>query len=213
MAHEGKRVKVAYVQKKDVKVAKTFLESENVLDKDFRITACACNDCQACREGWMGLPVLREETCELIQGYGEQFCRFSASYLASEQYSKSLTKFQKALLEVALAFDVKDALPSIQSLSIKTCPKKIELLGDDTNLVVAQKALSLEQDDYRVFLEHMKVDPKSFQERLWLTLAKMTNSKRVIRRSEVDPDSGIRKSGYVILWPPEMRAKQTSNGV
>jgi Met-10+ like-protein len=118
----------------------------------------------------------------------------------------------------------------IQQLSIGACPHNIEMLGDDNTLVIPRKALDDQHDDaFRNLLAGYNItndnsdsngDRSSssssegtesngssqptinkFYTELWRILGKLYNSSRVVRKGEVDPNSAVRQSGYVLLWP------------
>ena len=104
----------------------------------------------------------------------------------------------------------------IYSLSNDSCPRKLELLGDDRTLVVPKKAFRLDIDQaFRNVLEFLQTEAcnkqilchndvlekeRYFMDQFWENLAVAHGSKRVVRRGEIDPNSKIRQSGHSILW-------------
>jgi len=105
---------------------------------------------------------------------------------------------------------------NIYSLSNDSCPRKLELLGDDRTLVIPRKAFRLDIDHtFRNILEFLHTEACSkqilchnkmlekeryFMDKFWENLAVAHGSKRVVRRGEIDPNSKIRQSGHSILW-------------
>ncbi len=127
--------------------------------------------------------------------------------------------------------------PLVRGLSMQTCPRKLEIIGDDHTLVIPRWSFFIvsEKDDStkvkdtessvimkkmqqekerREFREllcqliHDEIDDGdaaivmcAIQSRLWTSLATSYNSSCIVRRGDVDPDSGIRESGHRIVWP------------
>ena len=132
----------------------------------------------------------------------------------------------------------------VRGLSIQTCPKKLETIGDDRTLVIPRwsffivsnnagssgevnattfarvKKMQQEQErlEFVELLRQLMHDEEgndrdvgsddiilaimcALQSRLWMNLATSYSSSRIVRRGDVDPDSGIRESGHRILWP------------
>ena len=133
----------------------------------------------------------------------------------------------------------------VRRLSNQTCPKKLEIMGDDRTLVVPSYSLFINNSqeggivctsirdgtttipkkgsgDFRELLnntiqqkeQQQSVDQRectkeeyimdvytAIQSQLWRTLATFYNSPRVVRRGDIDPESGVRESGHRILWP------------
>ncbi|KAL7554111.1 hypothetical protein ACHAWF_018081 [Thalassiosira exigua] len=148
---------------------------------------------------------------------------------------------------------------SVRGLSARTCPKKLEIVGDDRTLVIPRWALLVNSgrgegdcaspefaskkgsDEYRDLLlavireagrgangeDRGVSDPnrpahrvdchaaaiRNLQSRLWRDLSLLFDCPRVVRRGDVDPDSGVRESGHRILWPkPDDRPDGESTG-
>ncbi|KAL9190037.1 hypothetical protein ACHAXT_007248 [Thalassiosira profunda] len=128
----------------------------------------------------------------------------------------------------------------VRELSVRTCPKKLEVMGDDRTLVVPRQALFVsprqsfrgkeeeaqlskevgigrkgDDAEFRELLstvirrgrtrsENESIDAavmEEIQSLLWENLARDHNSPRVVRRGDIDPESGERESGHRILWP------------
>jgi len=143
---------------------------------------------------------------------------------------------QKALWNVSLQLCHHPPLPvlaegwleRIASFPVTICPKQFEFLGDDRTLVISQSALNPEQSETlsEWMLDvcgqtktHLKDDDEeapitmnTFLSLLWAELAHLYHSPRVVRRGGVDPNSGIRESGYHILWSSITTTTTTSNG-
>jgi 16S rRNA G966 N2-methylase RsmD len=106
---------------------------------------------------------------------------------------------------------------SVLSLSVKTCPKKLEVMGDDRTLVIPSTAFLINEDDmtrtqkFHQFISKMIDDKTSnttnnntvyqIQENFWKNLASLYQSPRVVRRGDIDPENGKRESGHRLLWP------------
>jgi len=105
----------------------------------------------------------------------------------------------------------------VASLSKGTCPKKLELIGDDRTLVIPKGALSLKEESFQSLLRRfvsivndrdiekggeieLEGNVSSFLTMLWSNLAEMYMSPRVVRRGDIDPNSKVRESGHVLLW-------------
>lgn len=120
----------------------------------------------------------------------------------------------------------------VRRLSNKTCPKKLEVIGDDKTLVIPRHALCVQKrrddsssDEFRNLLltsakmvheksnqvlgkdgsasntEDDKTIISNIQSRLWKNLANIYNTTRIVRRGDIDPESGVRESGHRILYP------------
>lgn len=102
---------------------------------------------------------------------------------------------------------------AVLALSNIVCPKKLEIIGDDRTLVVPRWSLYLmERSDSKILAEKRKgeheflelllkygiqseSDQMTFQSLLWKNLAATYRSSRVVRRGDIDPESGVRESG------------------
>jgi hypothetical protein len=99
---------------------------------------------------------------------------------------------------------------SVLALSKQTCPKKLEIIGDDRTLVIPRWSFYvINNDDNEAILQNRKganefrqlllqYDHISFikiQSLLWENLASIHRSLRVVRRGDIDPESGVRESG------------------
>ena len=109
-----------------------------------------------------------------------------------------------------------DIVKLVQSLSAQTCPKKLEVIGDDRTLVVPRWSFYIpSSNDCETIAEKRKIAEEFYQlliqcnlpgryERenshnmqslLWENLARTHRSLRVVRRGDIDPESGVRESG------------------
>lgn len=121
---------------------------------------------------------------------------------------------------------------TVSSLSIKTCPKKLEVTGDDRTLVVPSTAFLIQENEtttnefHQLLINissqilHNSPDTTTttdhstiykIQENLWNNLANLYQSPRVVRRGDIAPDSGVRESGHRILWPLPASIASSSN--
>jgi hypothetical protein len=217
-SEQGEEVSVLYVSKRNAKKVKNDLEEEGILNKDFRMTAGV--------DGWnecIAVPIIEESSTsyssDVVMGYGQQLCPYSTSVLGNQQQRRprtgdeaatsSLTMIQQALLSTADSFrpqsSKEDPLTSaVKSFSLALCPKTLEMLGDDNTLVIPRKAFDRKNNTFLEFVlqagcSENRLD--EFFEELWKQLATYYKSPRVVRKGEVDPESGVRESGYRLLWP------------
>mmetsp|Transcript_25323 Transcript_25323/g.50726 ORF Transcript_25323/g.50726 Transcript_25323/m.50726 type:complete len:598 (+) Transcript_25323:25-1818(+) len=116
---------------------------------------------------------------------------------------------------------------AVSSLSIKACPKKLEVMGDDRTLVVPSTAFLLQEKEPTNEFHQLLINISSqihnspdktdhptiykIQENLWKNLASLYQSPRVVRRGDIDPESGVRESGHRILWPLPASITSLSN--
>ena len=116
-------------------------------------------------------------------------------------------------------------LQKIRSLPPDICPSKLELFGDDRTVVIPPHAFDLQKSDcFRALLllsnknevthngaedDDDDDDYNGFFQSLWSTLASLYGSNRVVRRGGVHQDSGIRQSGYSILWISSSHRQKT----
>jgi hypothetical protein len=146
-------------------------------------------------------------------------------------------------------------------LSNRTCPRKLETLGDDRTVVIPRWSFLVDEnsgsenncnshqqakgktnrktnqnechDEFRKFLidvvalgrknddnhhdggdDEAMADAFSFemQSLLWEKIAADYKCSRVVRRGDVDPESGVRESGHRILWPIPQRKNGEESG-
>lgn len=128
----------------------------------------------------------------------------------------------------------------VRQLSYQTCPKKLEIIGDDRTLVIPHRAFFVIYNSITTMPKSAKVDIISnrhsfqfrellvnvihegqakiesnrcnddndavllleIQSQLWKRFATVYQCSRIVRRGEIDPNSGTRESGHRILWPP-----------
>ena len=129
-------------------------------------------------------------------------------------------------------------------LSNRTCPRKLEIIGDDRTVVIPRWSFFVDgdsgsenncnshqtkgktnqnecYDEFRKFLIDLALGRKydrsyhdgrhdeatadasffEMQSLLWEKIASDYRCSRVVRRGDVDPESGVRESGHRILWP------------
>jgi hypothetical protein len=218
---QGEVVVVLYVLKKDAKLVKNDLEGKGLLNKDFRMMP-GVNKWDEC----IAVPIIQDDsdesyTSEHVVGYGHHCCPYSTSLLGNHQHrtprtngeatsaSSRLTLVQRALLSTADSFRqqpcTEEALiETIESLNLALCPRTLEMLGDDNTLVVPRKAFDKTDDAFREYILASGCEETRFGDffvELWKQLAACYKSPRVVRKGEVDRDSGVRESGYRLLWP------------
>ena len=224
-------VDVIYVEKKDAKQAKTELERAGSLQSDFRLTQSATSP------HLIALPI-RDSAAVLstvtIHGRGRQECLYSTRTAALGNGGRlvramnyqdgsdptSWSALQTALFQVLPCDDDKQQLlrERIQQLSNDTCPKKLELFGDDRTIVIPRKAMQRTIDPMLgQLLDDYEADGSIIGPRLWQNLATILQSQRVVRRGEIDPESGARQSQFSILWQSEQDSSGwitvTENGI
>ena len=115
---------------------------------------------------------------------------------------------------------------AVKSTDAQCCPTKLEVMGDDRTLVIPRYALYMEDlnevsptirkkcaVEFRELilqaLDVLGLDEQGpntetlqkLQGLLWMNLAEAYGSKRVVRRGDIHPESGVRESGHRILWP------------
>lgn len=162
--------------------------------------------------------ILRHGEGGRIVGTGVQFCPYSSSVLGSSSSRrrqgvsqssccKPLTTTQTALLETARdhSNESEDTtlLEQILALDTASCPKTLEMFGDDNTLIIPRKAVNKNIQGFREFLQNIGVIEKSedrFMTDLWKNLARLYKSPRIVRKCEIDPNSPVRESGCRLLW-------------
>ena len=201
MALKSELTSVVFVKKCDAKHVKELLENDNFLNKDFRMVSA--NDVIA-------IPVkfdIIQESCiwrDKIVSTGRHECPYSSAKLGNNRCSVKgeFTRVQQGLWNW-LKQDT-GAKERILKLDPLICPKKLELFGDDQTLIIPRKAFSLNDEDFRSLAGDADVNE------LWEHLALVYASPRVARRGDIDPNSPIRESGHVLLWP--FRGKPDATG-
>ena len=135
-----------------------------------------------------------------------------------DYYSENIKKGDNTLDQKELASFQEMVKTTVSSLSIKTCPKKLEVMGDDRTLVVPSTAFLLQKQETTNDFHQLLISTSNqihndcpdrtdhstickIQEKLWKNLASLYQSPRVVRRGDIDPESGVRESGHRILWP------------
>lgn len=145
-----------------------------------------------------------------------------------DYYSENTKKSDSSLDQKELTSLQAMVKTKVSSLSIKTCPKKLEVMGDDRTLVVPSTAFLLQEqettNDFHQLLMNFsskihndcpdRTDHPTMykiQEKLWKNLASLYKSPRVVRRGDIDPESGVRESGHRILWPLPVSITSSNN--
>ncbi len=135
-----------------------------------------------------------------------------------DYFSENTMKRDNSLDQKELAWFQEMVKTTVSSLSIKLCPKKLEVMGDDRTLVVPSTAFLLQEQETTNDFHRLLIDIVSqirndcpdrtdqptiykIQENLWKNLTSLYKSPRVVRRGDIDPESGVRESGHRILWP------------
>jgi tRNA G37 N-methylase Trm5/tRNA(Phe) wybutosine-synthesizing methylase Tyw3 len=182
------------------KFVKTQLEENNLLDKRFRIGKSKFV------EKTMAVPVMPlffrfyaanrkeegQEWLELISkakegGVREDLQLNKLAVVTSGRGGKGGATLP-LLHQIVQEWDAKANLDEL--------PKSLERLGDDV-VVVPAKVL---------------VDEAYNKDAFWKKLAEAHRAKRVARRGEIDPESPIRHSGHVLLWPSRSSAEAERTG-
>jgi hypothetical protein len=147
----------------------------------------------------------------------------SSNAASSSQSFQTLNDVQHALVEALVSCcsrpDVssevivlhRQIIKSVLSLSASTCPKKLEVIGDGRTLVLPRWSFFVTErtdceaipdtrkgaHEFHQLLSQYKVQngEQQFQSVLWEILARTHRSPRVVRRGDIDPESGVRESG------------------
>ena len=222
----GEFVRVVYVNRTAAKQVKNRLEADGMLHRDFRITNGGA-------EGGVAVPIMIHDEAyearllssgfEGVQGFGVHICPYSSAVLGNRnrlrRYNVSdsderLTLVQSGLVRAMASFLAEngasgpdsDLVRKIRTLSVEVCPLKLELLGDDRTVVVPLRAFDRHNVSFCSLLDSTGASFNDFtSNHLWMYLAEIHNSSRVVRRGEVDPNSPVRKSGFFMLWTSQSR--------
>ncbi|KAL3808373.1 hypothetical protein ACHAXA_005344 [Cyclostephanos tholiformis] len=133
----------------------------------------------------------------------------------------------------------------VRKLSNRTCPRKLEIIGDDRTVVIPHRSFLVDDNEGIIKNEFRTKEVKTKQKNecsgefceflvnvirdqninnyrdndcdadattariifydmqslLWKRVATNYQCSRVVRRGDIDPESGIRESGHRILWP------------
>lgn len=160
-----------------------------------------------------------------IQHVDRQVCPFSTAVLGNHSYKgtddsgksyydewlQGLNSTQQALYHVICKLaqrertqlqDKTTLQEDIQSMDLATCPKKLEIFGDDRTLVLPPTAIPISTVD-QLLNNHVGIgsDKEELRFEFWKELAAVYNSPRIARRGTVDPESKIRESGHRLIWP------------
>ena len=159
----------------------------------------------------------------------------SSTELSSSSLVSTLTHLQYALVETLTSLssgEDTNAEERVRKLSKRTCQTKLEVIGDDRTLVIPRFALYVDNNPndefYKLLYPTIKVMAKneedvlnsnnerkhmfSIQSHLWEVLASIYNTQRIVRRGDIDPESGIRESGHRILYPAKQTSSQLMDG-
>lgn len=218
------QVPVVYVSKQHAKIIKVSLEKEGLLNKNFRmVPAKGLDSCIA-------IPVIDSyhdkqagDWIDFVVSVGMQNCPFSTKLGNRKTASlgraeMSYTLVQQAILKVMenvgpnTALDSDNVVLKLDALGSVVCPKKLATFGDDRTLVVPTGAF--EGDPFFTLLTKgsLKCDREDVLVDLWQQLLKFHDSKRIVRKGVVDPDSGVRQSGHRLLFPSAGVAEKTGPG-
>ena len=228
----GATVDVLYVLCRHAKTVKVSLEKEGLLDKQYRMTRpsgadASLQDTSSC----IAIPVTKEclekegDWSPMILSMGRQYCLYSSSVMGNNKnkqttsnLSSELSTIQKALLtsliqcspqENSLKLE-SEIVQRIKGLSLMTCPKKLEVIGDDQTLVIPRRSFRKEHDQDFVSLCSLALGNEFCDwGKFWKCFATFLSSPRVVRRGDIDPDSSIRESGHRLLWPYEGQPEET----
>lgn len=235
---QGDTVNVLYVNRQDAKAVKVALEKKGYLNKQFRMTTAQPSDNSLQdAETFIAIPITIEcldtegSWTQYVVSKGKQYCSYSSSFFASHKNkqihsdsssstSELTTHIQQALLSALIqcspqqqvSEEVKiELVRRIQDLSIKTCPKKLEVIGDDRTLVIPRTAFRAEDDETFASLLALvgDSDESSFHHCFWKYFASAMGAPRVVRRGDIDPESSIRESGHRLLWPHSGQPEET----
>jgi len=205
-AAEGEVTQVVYVLQRHAKSVKTAMEQDGLLDTRFRMTRGKCGG-----EECIAIPIKARpvNASAMIIHHGRQVCPYSTSKLGNNklQLKNNQTLVQQGLLNYLITLHSQRAsscadewqetcFNKILELDIRICPRKLEFIGDDRTLVIPRHAFDVNHKDFADLLQHTQD-----LHLLWESLAKVHNAPRVVRRGEIDPNSSVRASGHVILWP------------
>jgi len=183
---------------------------DNLLDIQKTIVKCGVHDCP------YSTAMLGNNNKNMMQKNNKSSTELSSTV-------SSLTHLQYALVETLTSLssgEDKNAEERVRKLSKRTCPTKLEVIGDDRTLVIPRFALYVDNpnNEFEKLLyptiKVMATNEKdilnsnnerkymfSIQSHLWGVLASIYNTQRIVRRGDIDPDSGVRESGHRILYP------------
>ena len=157
----------------------------------------------------------------------------------SSSLVSSLTHLQYALVETLTTLSSGKDMNAIRNeieervrkLSKRICPTKLEVIGDDRTLVIPRFALCVNSPNdefYKMLYPTIKLVATnegdvlnsnnerkymfSIQSHLWGVLASIYNTQRIVRRGDIDPESGVRESGHRILYPTKPSSSQQRDG-
>ena len=166
-SNKGEIVEVIFVRRQDAKHAKTLLEENGLMDKDFRMTPRMDN---ASSQHSIAIPVrsaCTEKALRVldnsVQAVGTHFCPYSSAQLGNRRHQQRTKDFdlklslvQRVLWKLSKehasrlcqngATSHQEMLEPIQSFPLSVCPKNLELFGDDRTLVIPQRALNPSAD-------------------------------------------------------------------
>jgi tRNA G37 N-methylase Trm5 len=208
---------VIYVRRKDAKRIKTKLENEKKIHRDFRI--CPSDTIEGC----VAIPIRRtnqddeycDEICqdEAICGLGIQVCPYSTARLGNHDSAleAGLNRIQTSILlalsqflehHVSIVHQPDQLEKKLRSLNRTICPDKLELFGDDRTLVIPRLALTSDNESLQNIISTTSSElAQLFLDKyLWKQLAETYETHRVVRRGQVDPESGTRHSSFQLLW-------------
>lgn len=203
---------VAYFRREDAKMAKNWLETNDLLNRDFRMQPSQFKGKEC-----IAVPIKSQEMKTDINslGMGTEFCRYSSKIKGNRQNRKAstnmndMTSIQRVLLRVCQNFGTVNSVITqqelekrIQSLPSSVCPKSLEVLGDERVIILSPEAFQICNFQWRELVSSISDgNENEFFNLLWSTLAEQMASKLIARKGGIDPDSKIRRSGHALVWP------------
>ena len=228
---QGEYASVLYVDKKNAKCVKNKLEQLGLLRKDLRMrpveetTDGARNGCIAVPIFPTNQDNFSSAELDGVMDFGTEYCPYSSSQLgnrpdrcssADERQNSSRrndasigwTPIEKALIHTIKehsTLGVDEIADQTLPLLSRFVPKSLQILGDDHTLVISRNHINPEDDqDFTELLQSVcdkNFAVEIFMKSFWTKLASEYKSPRVVRKGEIDPNSGTRQSGYRLLWP------------
>ena len=208
----GGTVHVAYFRREDAKMAKNWLETKDLLHRDFRMQSSHFEGKEC-----VAVPLKSQEIDADIQylGIGKEFCRYSSKIMGNRlnrntsSNNNDMSSIQRVILRVCQSFGAgssaitqKEVEKQIKALPSCICPKSLELLGDERVIILSPEAFRVTNCQWReLVLSISNGNEKQFYDLLWSGLAEQMDSKMIARKGVIDPESKIRRSGHSLVWP------------
>lgn len=218
---------MVYAPCSQAKMIKTHLEEIGGIHKGFRMVCLGARVAIPLSEGFSEKDAVSDPVLASLGTleFGKERCPFSSAVLGNQRIptfhpDSNPTMKNWSLCQIALLNVLRHHLPDVEitsdhrerinSVSNTVCPKSLERLGDDRTVVLPQQALNPVAAEDTVFYSWFyrtcsRGGTSLLLDQLWLEvwkeIAHLAESSRVVRKDSIDPDSGIRESGYTILWP------------